>query len=165
MTCPRCGAPLGIADRHCSVCAFPMGLSPAAPPPFGPSSPGAPLPVRPEPSRPQRQIAGFLVSFQDDPAGKVWILCRGRNTIGRAESGREVDIAVPSGRIGSFHAIIDCDESRFLLSDARSPSGTFLNEEAIGYGDKREVRDGDMIRFGGYDAMVISLAGRPWKGQ
>jgi hypothetical protein len=27
-----------------------------------------------------------------------------------------------------------------------------------------EVRDGDMIRLGGYDVMVISLLGRPWMG-
>lgn len=80
--------------------------------------------------------------------GQVWILRRGRNSIGRADTGREVDIAVPSGMIGTFHAAIECDEHRFLLSDTQSPSGTFLDHEAIGYGGQHEVRDGDMICFG-----------------
>lgn len=156
MICQQCGAPLSAEDRFCAVCAFGIAPHPDWPPPL------APLPPT---MRPRRRLAGFLVSFQDDPTGTVWTLRRGRNTIGRSHTEQELDIAVPVGMIGSFHAIIDCDEHRFLLSDAESPSGTFLNEEAIGYGGQREVRDGDMIRFGGYEVMVVSLLGRPWRGR
>ena len=158
MTCQRCGAPLGIADRYCTVCSFPPAWPASAVP-----VPPAPLP--PPELPPQRPLAGFLVSFQDDPVGKVWILRRGRNTIGRADTGREVDVSISSGTVGTFHATIDCDEHRFLLSDTRSPSGTLLNHEAIGYGGQRGVRHGDMVRFGGYDVMVISLLVRPWMGR
>ncbi|MEO7331299.1 MAG: FHA domain-containing protein, partial [Minicystis sp.] len=156
MLCQQCGAPLGVATRFCEVCAFPIGPPPPMPPPPSPPPVAARPAPPPERARPQQPLAGFLVSFQDDPMGTVWLLRRGRNTIGRADTGREVDIAVPSGRVGSFQAIIDCDEHRFLLSDAQSPSGTFLNEDSIGYGCQREVRDGDMVGLGGYTVMVIS---------
>src|SRR5262245_30945850 len=118
-TCPRCGAPVAAGDRRCEVCATPIAsppppglVPPPSPPGFvpPPSPPGfVPPPVPPPapsrlpigvaphwamgPGKPsERPLAGFLVSFQDDPLGKVWTLRRGKNTVGRADTGQAVDV-------------------------------------------------------------------------
>jgi pSer/pThr/pTyr-binding forkhead associated (FHA) protein len=108
----------------------------------------------------RRALAGFLVSYQDDPLGKFWPLWQGKNAIGRADTGQKVDIEVAHGTTSTHHASIECDPQRFVLSDLGSTNGTFHNEEAIGFQGKREVRDGDKIRFGGYSVMVVNVVAR-----
>jgi pSer/pThr/pTyr-binding forkhead associated (FHA) protein len=44
--------------------------------------------------------------------------------------------------------------------DQGSTNGTFHNEEAIGFQGRRELRDGDKVRFGGYSVMVVNVVGR-----
>ena len=149
----------------------PMGLPPMGQPPMGPppSAIGA-LPMSPQQqkSQPQpqattgerRALAGFLVSYQDDALGKFWPLWQGKNNVGRADTGAKVDIEVAHGTTSTHHATVDCDPQRFILSDLGSTNGTFHNEEAIGFQGKREVRDGDKIRFGGYSVMVVNVVSR-----
>lgn len=108
----------------------------------------------------RRTLAGFLVSFQDDSLGKFWPLWQGQNTVGRADTGQKMDVPIGHGTTSTRHAIIECDGNRLSLSDLGSTNGTFLNEEAIGYQGRRDVRDGDRIRFGGYTVLVIHVAGR-----
>jgi pSer/pThr/pTyr-binding forkhead associated (FHA) protein len=108
----------------------------------------------------RRALAGFLVSFQDDAMGRFWSLYQGPNTVGRAETGQEVDVAIGHGTTSTHHASIECDGSRFTLVDSGSTNGTFHNEEAIGFQGRREVRDGDKIRFGGYTVALINVVGR-----
>ena len=83
-----------------------------------------------------------------------------RNTIGRADTGQKVDIEISHGTTSTHHAAIDCDPQRFVLSDMGSTNGTFHNEEAIGFQGKRDLRDGDKIRFGGYSVMVVNVVAR-----
>ncbi len=71
-----------------------------------------------------------------------------------------MDVPIGHGTTSTRHAIIECDGNRLSLSDLGSTNGTFLNEEAIGYQGRRDVRDGDRIRFGGYTVLVIHVAGR-----
>jgi len=108
----------------------------------------------------RRALAGFLVSFQDDPMGRFWPLYQGRNSIGRADTGQRVDIEVAHGTTSTNHAALEIDGSRVAIVDAGSTNGTFHNEEAIGYQGRRDVRDGDRIRFGGYSVFFFGLAGR-----
>ena len=49
---------------------------------------------------------------------------------------------------------------RFTLVDLGSTNGTFHNEEAIGFQGRRELRDGDKVRFGGYSVAVFNIAAR-----
>lgn len=100
------------------------------------------------------------MSFQDDSMGKFWPLWQGQNSIGRADTGQKMDVPIGHGTTSTRHAIIECDGNRLSLSDLGSTNGTFLNEEAIGYQGRRDVRDGDRIRFGGYTVLVIHVAGR-----
>jgi hypothetical protein len=148
----------------------PMGPPPMGPPPMGPppgmgpppSAIGAPPmpPGKQAATGERRALAGFLVSYQDDANGKYWPLWQGKNAIGRADTGQKVDIEIAHGTTSTHHATVDCDPQRFILSDLGSTNGTFHNEEAIGFQGKREVRDGDKIRFGGYSVMVVNVVSR-----
>ena len=137
-----------------------------APPPISPLGPtmrdmsgGMPGGPKPEAGG-RRALAGFLVSYQDDPMGKFWPLWQGKNSVGRADTGQKVEIEIAHGTTSTHHASIDCDPQRFVLSDLGSTNGTFHNEEAIGFQGKRELRDGDKIRFGGYSVMVVNVVSR-----
>lgn len=108
----------------------------------------------------RRALAGFLVSFQEDPLGRFWPLFQGKNTIGRADTGQHVDIEIAHGTTSTHHAQVECDGARVTVTDMGSTNGTFHNEEAIGYQGMRELRDGDRVRFGGYSVFLMSVAGR-----
>lgn len=108
----------------------------------------------------RRMLAGFLVSYQDDPFGKFWPLWKGKNLIGRAETGQKVDIEIAHGTTSTHHATVEADGARFVLSDLGSTNGTFHNEEAIGFQGRRDLRDGDKIRFGGFSVIFINIAAR-----
>jgi FHA domain len=148
---------------------------PPAPPP--PANYGAPPPMAPPPAPPlapqssmpagpavgpdgRRALAGFLVSYQDDTLGKFWPLWQGKNSVGRAETGQKVDIEIAHGTTSTHHAAVEVDGTRFVLIDQGSTNGTFHNEEAIGFQGRRELRDGDKVRFGGYSVMVVNVVGR-----
>ena len=106
------------------------------------------------------RLAGFLVSFQDEREGRFWPLYQGKNVVGRAETGQKVDVEIGHGTTSTVHATVECDNARFTLQDMGSTNGTYYNEEAIGYQGRREVRDGDRIRFGGYTVLVLNFAGK-----
>ena len=117
----------------------------AAPPP-----PAAPLVL------PQNALRGFLVSYQSNSQGDFWPLHGGRKTVGRANSGEQVDIPLSDATISSRHAafVVDGTSGTVAVEDTGSTNGTFVNEEHIGFNGKRELRDGDKIRFGGYSTVV-----------
>ncbi|WP_437579826.1 FHA domain-containing protein [Sorangium sp. So ce887] len=135
-----------------------------APPPQYMSAPPAVHPSTPAPPRAigqdRRALAGFLVSFQDDPLGRFWPLWQGKNVVGRAETGQKVDIEIAHGTTSTHHATIEVDSGRLVLADLGSTNGTFHNEEAVGFQGRRELRDGDKIRFGGFSVILFNVATR-----
>jgi pSer/pThr/pTyr-binding forkhead associated (FHA) protein len=146
---------------------FPPEPEPPRPPPRGPGGPPPPPPQMQAPpvqAPPQlspegrRPLIGFLVSFQDDPLGKFWPLYQGKNTVGRAETGQKVDIEIAHGTTSTRHATIECDGPRIVLTDLGSTNGTFHNEEAIGFQGRRDLRNGDKVRFGGFSVITIVVA-------
>lgn len=108
----------------------------------------------------RRALAGFLVSYQDDAFGKFWPIWQGKNSIGRADTGQKVDIEIAHGTTSTHHAAVECDGPRFILSDLGSTNGTFHNEEAVGFQGRRELRDGDRVRFGGYSVVIFNVVAR-----
>jgi hypothetical protein len=77
-------------------------------------------------------------------AGREWILSRDTVTIGRAES---CDVALfGEPAIDTVHARIVRQGDRFLLADAGTAAGTYLNEERLA--GPRPLRSGDAIRVG-----------------
>lgn len=125
-------------------------------PPAGPeaAAPGT-APAIPA-NLPPNALRGFLVSYQSNTQGDFWALNGGRKTIGRANSGEQVDIPLSDATISSRHAaiVVDGAAGTVQIEDTGSTNGTFVNEEHIGFNGKRDLRDGDKIRFGGYTTIV-----------
>ncbi len=143
--------------------------SPAQPPAFGqPPAPfGAPPPPQqaalaptenpPPVAQPGPQaLRGFLVSFQTNQNGEFWPLKGGRVVVGRAQSVDGLDIALPDATISSRHATLHVDgvAGTVAVEDTGSTNGTYVNEEHIGLNGRRDLRDGDKLRFGGYTTLV-----------
>lgn len=77
-------------------------------------------------------------------AGRQMILSKDETTIGRAE-GCDVGLFGDSG-VEKNHARIVLDGGRYLLADAGTPGGTFLNDERVAR--PTPLRSGDAIRVG-----------------
>lgn len=105
---------------------------------------------------PAGALRGFLVSYQSNANGDYWPLTGGRRTLGRANSGEQVDIPLADPTISSRHAAftIDASAGTILLEDTGSTNGTYVNEEHIGFNGRRDLKDGDRVRFGGYTTLV-----------
>ena len=146
-----------------------FGQQPApAPAPAPPAFGGAPSPalaptetppvVAPQPG--PNALRGFLVSFQTNENGDFWPLKGGRVVIGRAQSVEGLDIALPDATISSRHAALHVDgvAGTVAVEDTGSTNGTYVNEEHIGLNGRRDLRDGDKLRFGGYTTIVKIVA-------
>jgi hypothetical protein len=153
----------------------PGGFGAPPPPPGGGFPPpqqdfggGAPQQAAPAPAPPAAPInlppnalRGFLVSYQANTQGDFWPLHGGRKTVGRANSGEQVDIPLADATISSRHAavVVDAVAGTVQVEDTGSTNGTFVNEEHIGFNGKRDLRDGDKVRFGGFST-ILKIVGR-----
>jgi pSer/pThr/pTyr-binding forkhead associated (FHA) protein len=117
--------------------------------------PYEPPPVQPA-NLPPNALRGFILAFQTNAAGEFWPLTGGRHTIGRANSGEQLDIPLADATISSKHAAINVDvaTNTVTVEDRGSTNGTYVNDEHIGYSGRRDLRDGDRVRFGGFSTIV-----------
>jgi pSer/pThr/pTyr-binding forkhead associated (FHA) protein len=106
-----------------------------------------------------KMLRGFLVSFQSNAQGEFWPVFTGRATVGRANAGDPADVPLADATISSRHAAILADANGVYVEDTASTNGTYVNEEHIGMNGKRELRDGDRLRFGGYTT-IVKILGR-----
>jgi pSer/pThr/pTyr-binding forkhead associated (FHA) protein len=102
-------------------------------------------------------LRGFLVSFQTNPSGEFWPLFTGRTLIGRANAAEPAEIPLADATISSRHAALTIDPNMVIVEDTNSTNGTYVNEEHIGQNGRRELRDGDRLRLGGYTTFVKIL--------
>ena len=141
-----------------------------APPPAQPAQPqvgygSAPQAAyaQPEPPRevPAKILRGFLVAYATNPSGDFWPLTGGRLVVGRAGALDGTDISMQDPTISSRHAamVIDAASGTVVVEDTGSTNGTFVNDEHIGFNGRRELRDGDRLRFGGYTT-IVKVIGR-----
>ncbi len=141
----------------------PQGVfQPAAVPPPGAQPQYVPPPAptndaRPEPPAGTKMLRGFVVSFQTNPGGDFWPLGTGRVTVGRSNAGEPAEIALADATISSRHAVFVVDAASIVVEDTASTNGTYVNEEHIGQNGRRELRDGDRVRFGGFTTLVKIL--------
>jgi hypothetical protein len=90
--------------------------------------------------------------------GRQLILTKAETTIGRAES---CDIGLfGDGAVQRLHARIVLQGNRYLLADAGTPDGTFLNGSRVN--GPAALRSGDEIRIGN---SVLSFRERARRGQ
>ncbi len=171
---PGFGAP--PAPQHFGGPPQPFG----APPPAPLSPYGAPAPQQQQPQygyappspaamgsadttpdqTPSDALRGFLVTFQSEAKGEFWPLRGGRIAVGRADSGEAMDIFLRDPTISSRHAVIlvDAASGSILIEDTGSTNGTYVNDEHLGFNGKRELRDGDRLRLGGFTTIVKVLS-------
>ena len=71
-----------------------------------------------------------------------------------AMEGKVLTITVPDPRMSGKHARLVRAGSGWALEDTGSTNGTFVNEEHLGFNGRRELKDGDRIRFGGYTTTI-----------
>ena len=71
----------------------------------------------------------------------------------------QLDVAVLDSTTSSRHAAIHFDPSRGIVyvEDLGSTNGTFVNDVPIGHNGRRELRDNDRVRFGGFSALLKLL--------
>jgi hypothetical protein len=137
------------------------GYAPAAAPAFG--APPAAAPAfggQPEPGAP-KVLRGFLIAYGTNPSGDFWPLVGGRMAVGRLAQADGVDVTMQDPTISSRHAALNVDahSGSIAVEDTGSTNGTFVNDEHIGFNGRRELRDGDRIRFGGFTT-IVKIIGR-----
>jgi pSer/pThr/pTyr-binding forkhead associated (FHA) protein len=106
-------------------------------------------------------LRGFLVAYGTNPAGDFWPLAGGRMTIGRLGASDGIDVPLQDPTVSSHHAAlaIDAASGAVVLEDTGSTNGTFVNNESVGPCGRRDLRDGDRLRFGGFTA-IVKIIGR-----
>lgn len=146
---------------------YPPPQSPQGQPSFPPPLPAgggvAPIPAAaaPEGPLPPQALRAFIVSYQANTTGDFWPLHGGRKTVGRANSGEGVDIPISDATVSSKHAAFNIDgtSGAVVVEDTGSTNGTYVNDEHIGFNGRRDLRDGDRVRFGGFTT-IVKLVGR-----
>ncbi len=143
-----------------------FGAPPAAQPYGNPGGVPAPAPYAGpnDTSRdqaPSKILRGFMVAYASNPNGDFWPLTGGRLTVGRLGGAEGIDISLQDPTISSRHAamVVDAASGSVTVEDTGSTNGTFVNDEHIGFNGRRDLRDGDRLRFGGFST-IVKLIGR-----
>jgi hypothetical protein len=103
-----------------------------------------------------RILVGFLVSFENVEFGQYWPIHQGRNVVGRQGAATGLDIEVSHPTTSSLHAVLLANAlpGRVVVEDTNSTNGTFVNDNVLTPGQRWELRDGDRVRFGLFNATI-----------
>lgn len=101
-------------------------------------------------------LAGFLVSYEATELGVFWPIYQGQNVIGRKGAAPGLDIEIDHPTTSSRHAVIHATArpGKLRVEDPSSTNGTFVGENMIEKNKPHELRDGDSVRFGGFNVIV-----------
>jgi hypothetical protein len=99
---------------------------------------------------------GFLVSFESVEVGQYWPIHHGRNVVGRQGAATGLDIEIAHATTSSLHAVLlaRARSGQVVLEDTSSTNGTFVNDEPVAPGQRRELSDGDRVRFGLFNTII-----------
>jgi hypothetical protein len=143
----------------------------AAVPAYAPAPAPQPAPVAP-PQRPSthpvaadpefvdahapRSLAGFLVSYEGNELGVFYPIYQGQNLVGRKGAAQGLNIELEHGTTSSRHATLfaAARPGRVKIEDMGSTNGTFVGDLMLERGKKHELKDGDVVRFGGYVTII-----------
>ena len=148
--------------------------APVYAPPLAPPQPVAPAPVPAPPTRPSthptpaagdpelvdphapRALAGFLVSYEGNELGVFYPIYQGQNLVGRKGAAPGLQIEIEHGTTSSRHATLlaSARPGRMKIEDMGSTNGTFVGDLMLERGKKHELKDGDVVRFGGYVTII-----------
>lgn len=103
-----------------------------------------------------------LIGLSDDVAPSEFLLSGAEHSIGRSPL---CDIVVPRSNISRLHARIVREGPRYLLHDAGSANGTFINGQPLGGPHMLQNRDGiglgaagEVLRFLDPDPTVVTAS-------
>ncbi|HET7435359.1 MAG TPA: trypsin-like peptidase domain-containing protein [Thermoanaerobaculia bacterium] len=108
-------------------------------------------------------VAPNGVSLLTVPLGKFTILngTRAGEKLGLGGSGIRIgresticEIVLENPKVSRLHAEVVSIDGKVLLIDRNSSNGTYVNDQKI---DKRFLRDGDIIYFGGRNAVAVAF--------
>ena len=167
-SCPICSRAVPEKARFCAFCGTPLRRCPTCGKLYGPGAEfcGADgTTLEPELSRAsndprsessftevenewmEKESAGaFGFIYDTDRPERRFSLLEGEQTIG---AGDKNDIVVEAPAVSWNHALIICRNNRALLQDSASTNGTYVNDVRVQR--PRELRHGDMVRFGNVD--------------
>ena len=122
--CDHCTAALAPGLRYCPACgAVVSWLTPTGDVPSA--------------------ISAFLLVHLPGGVVRKDVLGKPVLRIGR---GRDCEISVDHARVSRLHAVLECRDGTWHVSDAKSSGGTFLNDEPVHAA--RPMRSGDTLRLG-----------------
>jgi hypothetical protein len=161
---PARAAPPMVLSQPVFVAAVPPGNSPTPDPARAPAAGGTGRPSAAAVREPAaefpldgpRTLVGFLVSFDNIEVGQYWPVHQGRNVLGRQGAATGLDIEIAHPTTSSLHAslLAAARPGRIVLEDTNSTNGTFVNDNRLAPGQRWELRDGDRVRFGLFDAVI-----------
>ncbi len=144
-TCPRCGASVSTLGRYCAKCG--ATLRSGVRPPTGP------LPPDSVGSKTGKQPLGphfVLVS-----GGRIVLPPKSELTIGRADQLNQItpdiDLTPHGGAtqgVSRLHARLHQRSNAWVIEDAGSTNGTFLNGHRIAAGEENLLKHDDHVRCG-----------------
>lgn len=59
----------------------------------------------------------------------------------------QADVQIPRETISQFHAKVEFEDGAYYLEDLNSTNGTYVNEEALVYKERRKLNTNDIVRF------------------
>jgi hypothetical protein len=151
--CPACGYPLRSTDQRCPNCDNPVkGNEARIPQPVD----GTVIEDLKIPGKPQegKKLAGFLVSYSQNPLGEFFPIFEGRNCVGRDSS---ANICIPGDSLISgkhFSILYRATEKTFKFKDELSSNGTAVNGNVS---DEGELKNFDVIRIGSTRLLFIAI--------
>lgn len=101
---------------------------------------------------PSSQMLGRFTILNGTRAGERLGLGGSGIRIGREQSICEIVLDNP--KVSRLHAEVVAVDGKVLLIDRNSSNGTFVNDQKI---DKRYLKDGDIIYFGGRNAVAVAF--------
>jgi hypothetical protein len=150
-------SPPPTADDFEAAQAKAAAPKPTSPPPapHEPAPHGARDPEQLDANAP-RALAGFLVSYEGNELGVFYPIHQGQNLVGRKGAAPGLAIELEHGTTSSRHATLlaSARPGRIKIEDVGSTNGTFVGDLMLERGKKHELKDGDVVRFGGYVTIV-----------
>jgi hypothetical protein len=95
----------------------------------------------------ERRLAGFLIAFETCMEGHFKVILTGHTRLG---AGAANDMVFSDKHVSTHHAhlFVDPDTVEAFVEDEASMNGTFVNEERVEPGERRQLKDDDFLRLG-----------------
>ena len=96
-----------------------------------------------------------MITFDKNPSGQDYVIRAGRTAVGKS---RDSDVSLfYDSMVSDRHATILWRPGVCAVNDELSTNGTFVNGEDIGVNAPKQLKNGDVVKFGGTTFKVFLL--------